>query len=624
MRRFMLAGIVFVLACGDLAARAQAAQETGNKQPNVIWIVMDALRADSLSCHGYDRRTSPNMDALAARGVRAAHHFTQGLWTTVSVPSYMTGRYFPVMVHEPVEGTEVERKRPPEELLAPEIFRANGYHTAMITSHPWFTPRSRLWQAFDEAIFERPDDRDRAYYASFATLNRRIFQWLANAPRQPFFLYIHILDTHFPHILDAPYDLWIDPEFTSEQIQNGTPVSKYECRFSPEEQRHLQGLYDGSILYSDHQLGLLFWKLETLGLLDGSVIVIGSDHGDLLGEDGMRWGHVPASYDLLMQVPFILAGPGVPPGRVVNDITENVDIVPTLVELLRLETNAAFDGRGILPLLREEGKPEGRQYALSKYVAGGYDGKPGLILRSKDFKYEWDMYNEREYLWPMPDAFPNRPNVIEEYPDAVATLKGYLEREILPKWEAYRALPERVVVLSIHDTIATNAFPQEALVIHRNADFNKYLRDDKWAYDTDWRRLWTRAWLETPPPLTFRYEVPASRYRVQIRMFCMSNYLDHPASAFAVRLRGEEDFSLVRKDDCSVGHQAYLFVDAGAYETDDGIFEITLKPGSDNHWAVMNGFRLIRIEEGEEIPEAPSEEDVNARFEQLRALGYVE
>lgn len=623
MRKIGLICFIFFAACGFASAQ-DPATAAESKRPNVIWVVMDALRSDNLSCYGYSRPTSPHMDALAARGVRAGQHFTQGLWTTVSVPSYMTGRYFPVMVHESVEGTEVERKRPPEEMLAPEIFRENGYHTAMITSHPWFTPRSRLWHVFDESIFVVPDTRDQAYYASFGTLNRWIFQWLETAPKEPFFLYIHILDTHFPHLLDPPFDLWADPKLLPESFKNGAPADKSGCSFSAEDRQYMEGIYDGSILYSDYQLSLLLWKLNALGALDNTVILVGADHGDLLGEDGVRWGHPPKSYDLLLKVPFIMAGPGIPEGKVIDGITENADIVPTLVELLGLNSKARFDGRSLLPMLRNEGKPEDRQYAFSKYVLGGYDGKPGLILWGNGFKYEWDMYNEKEYLWAVPDVFPAPPNVMAEHPDTAAAMKAYLEREIVPKWHAYLELPERAVALAIHDTIATNAFPQEALVIHPHEDTANYREDNKWGFDSDWRRLWARAWMETPPPLTFRYEVPPGRYRVQLRMFCMNDYLGNPASSFAVRLRGEEEYRIVQKDDCLEANRAYLYVDAGEYATEDGIFEITLKTGSEKHWAVMSGFQLIRMEEGEKLQHSGEDSDVNVRFDQLRALGYIE
>src|SRR5690606_34763127 len=114
--------------------KAQSDAKT-NPRINVIWILLDALRAHNLSVYGYDRRTTPHLEEFAEGGAVMLNNYAQGLWTAISVPSYMTGRYFPVLVHEPARTSEMIRDIPKGERLLPEIMSDNGYHSAMITAH---------------------------------------------------------------------------------------------------------------------------------------------------------------------------------------------------------------------------------------------------------------------------------------------------------------------------------------------------------------------------------------------------------------------------------------------------------------------------------------------------------
>lgn len=629
----------FFLAAAAMVGPAVSAFAQQGDRPNVIWIVMDALRSDSLSCYGYERNTSPVLDALASEGVLAENHYTQGLWTTMSVPSYMTGRYFPVLVHESIQGSEIEREVPQGEMLLPEVMKENGYHTAMLTSHAWFSPKSRLWQSFDEAMYVGPSSPAAGAYATFGELNRKAFRWLEENRDRNFFLYYHILDTHFPHLPRPPFDLWIKEGFTTDKLERGMPLAKSGVKFTEEEQDYLRGIYDASLLYTDNQLGLLLWRLEALGLMENTVIVVSADHGDLLAEDGTSWGHPGVSYEKLLRTPFIMRGPGVPAGKRYSGLTENVDIVPTLIDLLGLKSGAETDGRSLLQLL--EGKTPARDFALSKYTHGGYDGDQVVVLTSPPFKYEWNIAREEEFLWRVPDELPVRPNVAAEEPDALARLQGFAREQVLPKYQAYRALPPLVLNMNFRDTLPAQVSPPEAIVIHNNATYkadNSLWSDGKWGYDTDWLRLWARPWLEDLPPLHISYPAPNGRYRLELSLYVSEDYVGYPSSGLRLKAEDDTEYRSVSKTTPSGPEPEFEYVPAGEVTVSDGKIDLTLEELDDKTWVVMRGFRLLRLKQGEagssrsESDEEAFEEAVGRadsqddpeRIEQLRALGYVD
>lgn len=625
-RMQILGGIIIaVLAVAwAIPARADDTPAAAPDKPrvNVIWILLDALRAQNLSVYGYDRQTTPNLENFADQGVVMLNNFAQGLWTTISVPSYMTGRYFPVMVHEPTQATEIIRQVPKGEKLMPEIMRENGYHAAMITAHSWFTPKSRLWKAFDEAIYVPPSNPDRVYYAEFAQVNGVVYDWLAKRDTtQPFFLYVHTLDTHFPHVVDPPYDKWIyTPADTDKLEKGGEPKLRYGAKFEQADVDHLRGLYDGSLLYADHYIGELLDHLRDQGLLENTLVVISADHGDMLGEDGVRWGHIAYSSDWIMKTPLIMAGPGLPKGRRMSGLSENVDIVPTIVDLLGLKTEAETDGRSLLPEIEGKLDAHPKQYVFTKFISGGYDGVPSLILRSRDFKYRVTLNaTHEEALWQAPDTMANRYDQSTRSPETLAQMREVVQKRIIPKWEQYNSLPSSAIYLSLNSSIENVASPVSAYVLHKHGQQPETETDNKWGYDTDWQILWTKGWKETVAPVTLTYTVPNGRYILQVEAWSEQRYLEHPASAFEIRVNDETEFRRVVRDDVPSEDKGFYFIDVDNYVVSDGTLKVSLKGGGADHWSMIRALRLLPISEANTVTE-----DDSARLEQLRALGYLE
>ena len=604
----------------ELARDAMADSLQDRRFPNVIWIVLDACRAENLSCYGYERPTSPNIDRLAERGVVFENHFAQGLWTALSVPSYMTGRYFPAscLVYA---GGDYPREPDDGECFISDVLRQNGYFALCVTDHPFIVPPSRLYKAFDQTISVPP--KPGSSQAGFEALNEVFFPRFAHLHERPFFLYVHALDTHFPHKPGQGHDMWITPGYSSDYISDGKPVSKTACDFSEEDKQELRGLHDGSIHYADARIGDMLDLLEAHGLADNTIIMIGADHGDALGENGRDWGH-ESTYDQIMRVPLVIAGPGIPRGKRIEAFTENVDIVPTLIDLPGLETSAVPDGKSLLPLLYSEDPPPLRDYAFMRacYKYFVYDDAPTYVLRTAKYKYEYDAFADRRFLWRVPDNVADRADCLEEEPEAAAALHERVLKEYVPLWEAY--LKQTTLYFHIRmtrDVLEKSIVDKEALVIGDGwMPDEASCEDNKWLFSR--RTLWSASWAEETPPLALRFEVPPDRYRVFVELLVFKDLLGHEASSVYVKAEDDERFKTLRRLPLALEEKQPFFIELGVYDVLDGMLDVTLRQGQRDRWAIVRRFRLVPLTGADSWKAAVNER--KERQEQLRALGYLE
>lgn len=595
-----------------LAARATLDE----RRPNVIWILLDACRARNLSCYGYGRSTSPNIDQLAARGVLFENQFAQGVYTKLSLPSYMTGRHFPVSCTR-LGNANAPRQIPAGERLLPQILSENGRLSVCVSAHPYISAGTLLFGAFDKPVFVSP--KGAAPYADFEELNKTIVALMPELQDRPFFLYIHAMDTHFPHPLESPHDKWIDPSYTSEFVGKTEPTMKEGCRFSPRDIEQLRGLHDGAIHYADHHVGRLLNELLPSEIMDNTLVLIGADHGDALGEDGTTWGH-RETFDQVLHVPFIMAGPGLPKGKRVAALTENADIVPTLVDLLGLKTTAEPDGKSLVPLLRDEPPEPLHDYVFTRM--GPYDFPPTYILRTAQYKYEYDSLEDVERLWRAPDDLGNRQSCLEQEPEAAALFKAFVYEDLAPRWKAYDGLGRLYVDLMLTKELVHGAVEAKDVLVYGQGlrPSSEHCEDDKWLFLDD--KLWSASWSEKAPPLTLRLEVPPNRYAVHVFLFGAHSIHEHAATSIQIRAENDLEYRVFRWIPPDFKDEGHLFMKLGAYDIADGTFEVALAQGDPRYWAVLRGFRFVLSEDFDEP--AVTQREADERNEQLRALGYFD
>ncbi len=344
----LLAAAILVLA---LACRG-----SGPAPRRAVLILLDAARDDRFGSYGYRRATTPHMDQLAARGLVVSHHYAQGTHTRQSLPALLYSRYFanpifPYDPHIPFADPKTLLRRDDDELFSlPRALADEGFKTAAITSHVWLKAGTRFAREFQE-LFDLSTlegyDPKYAYPRGEQVIDRAI-DWLEDNRRRDVFLYLHFMDTHFPHFFEADAQAFvgadpIDPDpFRPDGIpkQPGQPLSAAG-------RTYLDALYDGSLRYADRQVGRLTRFLERRGMLDDTLIVVTSDHGEHLLETPKRVTHGGPWYENVARIPLIIFYPGrVSSGRL-ESLTEAVDVSPTILGLLGVPVPGGRQADGV-------------------------------------------------------------------------------------------------------------------------------------------------------------------------------------------------------------------------------------------------------------------------------------
>ena len=333
-------------------ARGQAPQGAGN----VLFLVVDTLRADHLPQYGYEAIETPALDAFSRDAIRFNMAFANASWTRPSFASILSGRF-------PSSHSVMEKNAalPDEVTTMPEVFRAAGWDTRGIATNYNVTPYYNFDQGFDRYEYLEPnfvlgaDDaaakllliqslkrviekvnavaervEPGSAYQDAKVVNERVFEWLDESVQGPWFYFVGYMDPHDPYY-PHPYD--------------GTGYSRAaHQRPDPSEASRLIELYDGEIEYWDSQLGQLLDELKRRGLYDELTIVLTSDHGEEFCDHGGFW-HGTTLYDEQIRVPLFIKLPNNQRGGTsVGHWTQSVDLMPTLLRLFGVDIPAEVQG----------------------------------------------------------------------------------------------------------------------------------------------------------------------------------------------------------------------------------------------------------------------------------------
>ncbi len=323
--------------------------------PNVLLVALDTLRADHLGAYGYSRNTSPNIDELAKQGVVFEQAISQAPWTAASFASLFTGLY--PSVHGLDGGVSwgpgqssagglpfaVQKTLPTSQLTLAEMLRRSGYQTAGFVSNVYVNSIFGFSQGFQ--VY---DDDHEDYSKNVGGAKRRgnktnanVFKWLDGGPTEPFFLFVHYNDVHWPYNPPAPYgEEWVadyegelTPEKTTTVVER---QGKQVDDLSPEDLAYLIGLYDGEIAYTDSLVASLLERVRGLDLERDLLIVVTSDHGEEFLEHGST-SHGYTLFEEQVHVPLIVHYPSrLKPLRVPAQV-RHIDVLPTLLEWAGVE-----------------------------------------------------------------------------------------------------------------------------------------------------------------------------------------------------------------------------------------------------------------------------------------------
>ena len=346
---------------------ARTAPPPADGAPNLVLVVLDTVRRDHLSTYGYPLETSPALTRLAGEGIRYDQARVNGVWSLPSHATFFTGD------HPSLHGAHYEHWMLDEdrETLA-EALAGFGYQTVCITGNPlisrwlgtaegfevleeswrahWIQESLNLWRVL-RPVWDR--DHDKGGAAGVRFLRR----WLAEDrdPGRPFFLFVNVMDPHAPYNdVPAPYQARFLPDGVSRRDARRIDAEVFfhhvfasPLALSDEEILSVRRSYDGATLYGDAVLGDIVDSLDANGLTGDTLVVVTSDHGELLGEHDL-WGHVHSLYDELLRVPLVMRFPGhIAAASVSGAPVQGIDLVPTLLSAAGVPQGAWPSARGL-------------------------------------------------------------------------------------------------------------------------------------------------------------------------------------------------------------------------------------------------------------------------------------
>ncbi len=333
------------------------------QHPNVLILVIDTARARSLSCYGYERQTSPNIDALAADSVLYEQAIATGCWSLPSQMSILTG-LFP----SKHGAHELHLSYPHHYPTLPEVLREAGYTTLGVSPNSWmsdefgttygFDTCLKMWQYWrtlpaTAAARSRPmirlahrlntlytrhlfPKRNRAKH-----INRAVYN-LLDKVQEPFFGYVIYWDMHLPyHAYKKHAERWLPTGVDVKQARQVNrnhlgyhvdPTSMTEADFEI-----LRACYDGAMASIDEEIGNLVHSLKKRGMLDRTLLIITSDHGENIGDHDLM-SHAYSLHDTLIHVPLLIRYPqGFSGGKRVASHVQLSDLFPTILDTIDLE-----------------------------------------------------------------------------------------------------------------------------------------------------------------------------------------------------------------------------------------------------------------------------------------------
>ena len=356
-RRLSIAAAVVLALALALTAKCSRAMP---EPRHILVVVMDAQRADHLSCYGYARPTSPVLDALAKEGVLFRRAVSQSSWTLPSMISMYAGKYVADEVMKP----------PGDAAWMPELFQKAGYATAGFNSNDLMSAKEGFGRGFDEFTQPLPEHGS----------NEPIVDWIRKNAGGKTFTLVHLIEPHDPY--DPPADLirWTNEKdsLSTERLRWFGEVAKEEGLVDQEASiaaiEKCIGQYDDEVRACDRRIGEIFDAYKAVGAWGDTAVLIAADHGEGLfthvlfpigrRKRAMEAGEPPTLWNTLLMthgshvdrelvhVPLILKAPGLAPA-VVEGWVENVDVLPTLLELAGVEAPKGLHGQSLVPIAED-------------------------------------------------------------------------------------------------------------------------------------------------------------------------------------------------------------------------------------------------------------------------------
>jgi arylsulfatase A-like enzyme/Flp pilus assembly protein TadD len=349
---------------------------------HIVLISMDTTRADYLSCYGYQHKTTPNIDAVAAEAVRFEQAIAPIPLTLPSHSTMLTGTIPPYHgIHDNLNYMLADSN-----LTLAEMLKASGYTTGGIISSYVLEDGFGLGQGFDtyDDEFDEIDNQLGAERRG-GEVSAHAIKWLDENRDEDFFLFLHYYDPHSPYDPPEPYRGLFGSIAAAEAI--GLTDNTSLTADTDEKKKVFKLTYAEELAYTDHCIGQVINKLKSLDLYDSTLLIITGDHGEAFGERE-EMGHGYYIYQESIHVPLIVKLPGQQTAKTVSGAVGLIDITPTVCSLLGIEAPQYIQGRDLSGALFDEPLEDDDRYIYSEsLLATKYKASPLLAVTGNRFKY---------------------------------------------------------------------------------------------------------------------------------------------------------------------------------------------------------------------------------------------
>jgi len=438
------------------------------KRPNIFVYMIDTARSDNMSCYGYHRPTTPQISRIAEEGAIFDNHFVVGPWSLPSQVSFMTGK------HTCGHGcdTAYQFLEPGIPTLA-EVLNRHGYYTAAIQSNPWvqqdegdcmrgFTDFTRPGAWSGKGGLPPVPPYVPVEGESDTGICWKMVGWVEdwlnrNAQREePWMLFVLTGETHMKCWPPLKYRKQFLPEGFPDDKAKAVPQSQFlgtagVVTMTAADWEIVRCLRDGAMAYVDNAIGEILNNMRKRGILDDTIFIVTSDHGDTHGEHGHHTAHCQtALWDTMLHTPLIMRYPArIPAATRVPHLAANVDVMPTLLELCGIDDEEAkrhIQGHSLLKAI--DGQPV-RDFVMAEVAKAlepmhlTWREHPNRdqfdyriynrflkAARTLEWKYIWTS-DMRDELYHVATDAAEQTNVIAQHPDVARDLKLKMENLLL-------------------------------------------------------------------------------------------------------------------------------------------------------------------------------------------------
>lgn len=313
--------------------------------PNVIFITVDALRADHLGVYGYKYKTSPNIDKLAEKSIVFQFAYCPIPKTSASFASIMTGLH--PFIHKTKPNLGVLKKN---FMTLAEAFEKRGYYTYAIVDNANLSKKFFFNQGFDK--YEEVWTKIKRKTESTGFITKKALSFLNQSNKKPFFLWLHYIEPHTPYIPPKKYFnkfLKLIPrgrniKEISKKVVVGTKYERDLVKIHPYE-GYFVALYDAAVNYVDSKIGEIL-KLFYRKFSKDTILIFSADHGEDLGDYNFYFDHGPLTFNSASRIPLIIYLPE-KKHKVIKTPVSNMDIYPTLLSIIKVKPNRKIDGKSL-------------------------------------------------------------------------------------------------------------------------------------------------------------------------------------------------------------------------------------------------------------------------------------